>query len=239
MLKAVFLSVLIVVAVCGPSHAELYRYTDEKGNIRITDDPSAVPGARQSRSEAAERYNQRPRAESAKTKTGGARQEPAAPVNAGKNPAPATEQGPPAASSAKKQAAIDAPTPNSGAPVHSSGPSKLPPEYAEQFKDVIDASSIPPEGGTASCAEFKEGLKKDMDKVMQTMRDLAKKKKEGTLGIGDTMKGIWTLKSVAWVTFRMITGPEQCVKEFEEENKEQHEADTKEIEAMTNDIKDK
>jgi hypothetical protein len=53
------------------------------------------------------------------------------------------------------------------------------------------------------------------------------------------MKGIRALKAVAWVAFRNATGPEQCVKEFEKENEKRFEAMTKEIETLTEEIKEK
>jgi hypothetical protein len=118
------------------------------------------------------------------------------------------------------------------------GPQKLPAEYEEQFKDIKAASKIPPEGASASCAELKKGLKEDFDKIMQTLRGLneERKKKKGKLGVIETTKGIWALKSIAWFAYRLITGPEQCMKEFEKENEQQFEATTKEIEEMTKEI---
>jgi len=47
--KALLLAVLIVIAVCRPSHADLYHYPDEKGDIHITNDPGAVPEAQRKR----------------------------------------------------------------------------------------------------------------------------------------------------------------------------------------------
>ena len=52
------------------------------------------------------------------------------------------------------------------APANAARASKLPPEFQEQFKDVMAASSIPPEGASVPCAEFKEGLNRDWDKIM-------------------------------------------------------------------------
>jgi hypothetical protein len=117
-------------------------------------------------------------------------------------------------------------------------PKKMPAEYEEQFKDVKAASKIPPEGAAASRAELKKGLKEDFDKIMQTLRGLneARKQKKGKLGVIETTKGMWALKSVAWVAYRMVTGPEECMKEFEQENKQQFEATTKEMEEMTKEI---
>jgi hypothetical protein len=117
-------------------------------------------------------------------------------------------------------------------------PQKLPAEYEEQFKDVKAASKIPPEGADASCAALKKGLKEDFDKIMQTLRALneVRKKKKGKLGVIETTKGMWALKSTAWFAYRLVTGPEQCMKEFEKENEQQFEATTKEIEEMTKEI---
>jgi hypothetical protein len=117
--------------------------------------------------------------------------------------------------------------------------SKLPPEYRDQFKDVMESSSIPPEGSTASCNEFKSGLNQDMDKIMQTIRELAAEKKKGELGILAKAKGIWTLKSVGWVVYRMMNGQEQCVKEYEKENEARFTAMTKEIDGLTAEVNNK
>jgi hypothetical protein len=117
-------------------------------------------------------------------------------------------------------------------------PQKLPAEYEEQFKDVKAASKIPAEGASASCEELKKGLNEDFDKIMQTLRGLneERKKKKGKPGVIETTKGMWALKSIVWVAYRMVTGPEQCMKEFEQENKQRFEATTKEIEEMTKEI---
>lgn len=175
MQKALLLAVLIVIAVCTPSHAEPRQYTDEKGFTAL-------------------------------------------PAQIGTN---ATTTGQ-----------------SSNAPVNVA-PSGLPPEVQEQFKDVAAASSIPPEGTSASCVEFKAGLNSDMDKIMQAIRDLAEAKKKGELGVLATMKGMWALKSVSWFAYRHITGPEQCVKEFDKENEKRFEDMTKEINALTEEVKDK
>ncbi len=124
-------------------------------------------------------------------------------------------------------------------PGSAAGPQKLPAEYEERFKDVKAASKIPPEGVAASCAELKKGLKEDFDKIMQTLRTLSAENKKKKLGVIATMKGIGALKSIAWVAYRMITGPEECMKEFEQENKQEFEALTKEIEAMTKELNEK
>ncbi len=121
-------------------------------------------------------------------------------------------------------------------PGNAAAPQKLPAEYEEQFKDIKAASKIPPEGAAASCAELKKGLKEDFEKIMQTMRELTEEKKKGKVGAVATMKGMWALKSIVWVAYRSITGPEQCMKEFEKENEQQFEALKKEIDAMTKEI---
>jgi hypothetical protein len=139
----------------------------------------------------------------------------------------------------QNETGVDAHRGNSSAPGSGADPSKLPPEFQEQFKDVAAASSIPAAETSASCAEFKEGMNRDWDKIMQTIRELAEAKKKGELGVLDTMKGIWALKAVAWVAFRNATGSEQCVKEFEKENEKRFEAMTKEIETLTEEIKEK
>ena len=71
------------------------------------------------------------------------------------------------------------------------------------------------------------------------MRDLAESKKKGSLGVFAYLKGFWMLKSAAWVAFRHETGPEQCVKEFDQENEKRFEAMTKEVNALTEEVKDK
>lgn len=235
--KALLLAVLIVIAVCMPSHAEPYQYTDEKGNIHITDDPGAVPEVQRQRGRAArEHEDQGLHSKSAGSLKGTAGLEPTASSNVGKEPDPAAHRRSSTALPAKNETSVNTTIQSSNAPANVASPSKLPPEFQEQFKDVMAASSIPPEGASVSCAEFKKGLNSDMDKIMQAIRDLAEAKKKGYMGVIATMKGIWALKSVAWVAFRYVTGPEQCVKEFEQENEQQFEAMTKEIEAMTKEV---
>ena len=159
--------------------------------------------------------------------------------NAGKAPDAAAPLRPPTDLPAKNEANVAAAGQGSSVPANAARASKLPPEFLEQFKDVTDASSIPPEGASAPCAEFTEGLSRDWDTIMQTMRDLAESKKKGSLGVLAYLKGFWMLKSVAWVAFRHETGPEQCVKEFDKEYEKRFEAMTKEVNALTEEVKDK
>lgn len=130
-------------------------------------------------------------------------------------------------------------TDSSGAPVGAAGAPAVPPEYQEEFKGVIAGSAIPPEDASFSCPEFKEGMKKDEDRIMQTMKGLAEAKKKGELGFFETLKGIWTLKSVVWVAVRGLTAPEWCMKEYDKENEQRSQAMIDEINAMTAEVKDK
>lgn len=225
MLKTLVPAVLIVTAFCEPSHADLYYYTDVKGMIHITDNLTDVPEA------------QRPRGKPAEAMTGDTGHEQTMPSDAGTRANTDAEEGPIAVRPSRSEAVVN--SPGSNGPANSPGSSKLPREFQEEFKDVIAASSIPPEAGTASCAEFKEGMKKDTDKVFQTIRELAEKKKKGTLGYTDKLKGVWMLKSFAWAIYRHETGPKQCVTEFDRENEALFKAETKEIEALTAELKDK
>ncbi len=229
MLKALLPAVLIVIAFCGPSHAELYYYTDEKGLIHITDDPSNVPEAQRRNVDAPGERG--PRAKPDKTKSGAVHD---ASSGTGIRSVVDAQQEPSAVSPARSETAGDK---NSQAV--NAGSSKLSQKFQEEFKDVIAASSIPPEGGTASCKEFKEGLKKDIDKVFQTIKELGEAKKKGTLGFSDKLKGTWTLKSLAWFLYRHETGPKQCVQEFDKENEKRLTAEAKEVEALTAELKDK
>jgi hypothetical protein len=233
MSKILVLTVLIAAVVCKPSYAELFKYADEKGNIHITDNLDAVPEAQRPRYRSADiQDHESPRGKTGETSrssvASGKRSGPAAPLSssqAGTLPE-------------KNDTSLNIIVQRSSA-ASSADLSKLPPEYKDQFKDIMNSSSIPPEGSTASCSEFKSGLNKDMDKIMQTIRALAAEKKKGELGILAKAKGVWTLKSVGWVVFRMMNGQEQCVKEFEKENEARFEAMTKEINALTEEVKDK
>jgi hypothetical protein len=238
--KALLLAVLIVIVVCKPSHAELYQYTDEKGNIHVTDNAGAVPGAQPQRGSAAgEQEDQGLNSKAAMSLKGIAGPEPAASSKAGKEPDPAAQRRSSEALPAQNETSLNTNIQSSNPPANVAGPSKLPPEFQEQFKDVMAASSIPPEGASASCPDFKKGLNSDMDNIMQAIRELAEAKKKGDLGVLATLKGMRVLKSVGWVAYRHVTGPEQCVKEFDKENEKRLEAMTKEINAMTEEIKDK
>lgn len=176
--KALLLAVLIVIAVCRPSHAELYQYTDEKGNIHITDDPGAVPEVQRQRSSAArEHEDQGLRGTSAESLKGAAGPEPIASPNAGMGSDTAALRRSSPALPATNETSVNTTSRSSNAPANVTRASKLPPEFQEPFKDVMAASSIPPEGASVPCTEFKEGLNRDGDKIMQAVRDLAEAKK--------------------------------------------------------------
>ncbi len=231
------LTVLLMAAVCKPTYAELYKFTDEKGNVHITDNPGAVPEAQRPRASDTPDH-ERPGGKTRDTSGSAGRTGPGSPAETGKK----SGHDAPVSSSSSKTLDDTSLTTNLRSSSTSSGLanlSKLPPEYKEQFKDVVDASSIPSEGSTASCTEFKSGLNKDIDKIMQAIRELAEEKKKGGLGLLDKAKGIWTLKSVAWVAYRMMNGQEQCVKEFGKENEKRFEDMTKEINKLTEEVKDK
>ncbi len=233
MSKILVLTVLFVAAVCRPSWAELYKFTDENGNLHITDNIDAIPEAQRARYRPADMQDREsPRGKTGETSGSGAaagkKSGPAAPLSS--SPAGTLPE--------KNDASLNIIVQKSSA-ASSADLSKLPPEYKEQFRDIMNSSSIPPEGSSASCSEFKSGLNKDMDKIMQTIRALAAEKKKGELGILAKAKGIWTLKSVGWVVYRMMNGQEQCVKEYQKENEARFEAMTKEINALTEEVRNK
>lgn len=241
MSKIMVFAVLIVAAVCKPSYAELYKFTDENGNIHITDNLDAVPQAQRPRSRSADTQDlQRPRGKTGETSRSARSQDPGSSEHGGKKSGTAAplSSSPTRTLPEKNDTSLDIIVQRNSA-ASSADSSKLPPEYKEQFKDIINSSSIPPEGSTASCSEFKSGLNKDVDKIMQTIRDLAAEKKKGELGILAKAKGMWALKSVGWVVYRMMNGQEQCVKEFGKENEARFEAMAKEINALTEEVKDK
>jgi hypothetical protein len=233
LLKILVLTIIIFAGLCKPSFAELYRFTDAEGNIHITDNLDAVPVAQQPRTHPAEaRVDQRP-LENAK--------KPSEPAEASKKePRTAAVSSPlPSTLPQQKDGGLNIIVQSAVSAIPSGAASKLPPEYRDQFKDVMQSSSIPPEGSTASCNEFKSGLNQDMDKILQTIRELAAEKKKGELGILAKAKGIWTLRSVGWVVYRMMNGQEQCVKEYQKENEARFTAMTKEIDGLTAEVKDK
>lgn len=241
MSKILVLTVLIVAAVCKPSCAELYKFTDEKGNIHITDNLDAVPEAQRPRNRSTDTQDhRRPPGKTGDTSRSARSQDPGSSGHAGKKSGPAASLSsrPSGTLPEKNDTSLNIIVQSSPA-ASSADPSKLPPEYREQFKEIMNSSSIPPEGSNASCSEFKSGLNKDMDKIMHTIRELAAEKKKGELGFLAKAKGIWALKSVGWVVFRMMNGQEQCVKEFQKENEARFEAMTKEINTLTEEVKDR
>lgn len=233
LLKILVLTIIIFAGFCKPSFAELYKFTDAESNIHITDNLDAVPVAQRPRTQPAEaRVDQRP-LENAKKPSGPAKAVKKEPSTA------AVSSTPTSTLPQQKDSGFNIIVQSVVSAIPSGDASKLPPEYRDQFKDVMKSSSIPPEGSTASCNEFKSGLNQDMDKILQTIRELAAEKKKGELGILAKAKGIWTLKSVGWVVYRMMNGQEQCVKEYQKENEARFTAMTKEIDGLTAEVNDK
>lgn len=235
MIKVMIIAACMLISTCGDTFADIYQYTDERGEIHMTTDPGAVPERRRGQVKVMEDTDQ---AGSSSAET--APPPPAAAVHnevdlQSRPDGPATN-----AIRRDEQVQPEPPPTVSQQPVvtimtdtqHTTAAGEfvntiMQHMLNEKFKDVKDPSQVPALNSSpvGDCTKYKTTLMKDVDAMEQLMKNAEEKKKKGDMStFAKIHLAMGGLASVVNFIYDIAFTPKQCSEEFERENKERLES---------------
>jgi hypothetical protein len=222
-LKAPLFAVFILLTASFAAGAEMYRYTDERGQLHITDNLASVPESQRPRKTApsVSDDNILP-----KQRTVDASPEKSAPAqhvpvqDASKQSAPAPPEAHP--EQPRQIITINTGTQHDLSAIDHLFASTLQHMLEEKFKDVKDPSKRLAEsvGSPVDCTNHKRSMKEDIVAMDALMKDVNERKRRGESEFMLKLRAIRGLKYLVNIIYNAAVVPEQCQAEFERENKE-------------------
>jgi hypothetical protein len=223
MLKAPIFAVFILLTASFAADAEMYRYTDETGQLHITDNLASVPESQRPRKTAPsvpdDNIPPKQRTVDASPEKGALTQHVPVQDTTGQS-APALPEAHP--EQPQQIITINTGTQHDMSAIDRLFTSTLQHMLEQKFKDVKYPSKLPAEsvGTPIDCTNHKRSMKEDIVAMDALMKDVNERKARGESEFMLKLRAIGGLKYLVNMIYNAVVVPKQCQAEFERENKE-------------------